>query len=41
MHPFRSDILAFRVLAYGLLAWLLARQQAPGALLGYTAWLRS
>lgn len=36
MHPFRSDIFAFRLLAYGLLAWLLARQQAPGALLGYT-----
>ncbi len=37
VHPFRSDIFAFRLLAYGLLAWLLARQQAPGALLGYTA----
>lgn len=37
MHPFRSDIFAFRLLAYGLLAWLMARQQAPGALLGYTA----
>ena len=37
MHPLRSDVLAFRLLAYGLLAWLLARQQAPGALLSYTA----
>ena len=37
MHPLRSDVFAFRLLAYGLLAWLLARQQAPGALLAYTA----